>query len=306
MEKSPTITFVLPCFNEAPTVTAVIAAIRANFCESASIVVVDNNSTDGTGSLAESCGAFVLNCGVQGKGAAMAMAFAELSADYVVMIDGDLTYDLSEIRNHVDYTCNKKIDMLIGCRGRNRDAYPIVHIFGNSLFTSVINLVTKNQFKDVLSGYRILSKRLYKSFPSFSKGYAIESELTYFAAQVRAKISEVDIIYLPRPAGSVSKLRTFRDGIIILSTILVLLKDGKPVQFFTILSVSALILSLSMFIPILIDYLNFHTVERLPTFIVSIFLAFFGIGSFLVGLLLDSVSRVHNYNLLCSFRRHGQ
>lgn len=281
---------ILPCFNEVLIIATVIADFRAALPE-ASIYVFDNASTDGTAEAARAAGAIVRHVPQRGKGNVVRRQFADVDADVYVMADGDGTYEAARSRALVDLLLDNELDMVVGTRravGEGGEYRP-GHVFGNRVLTAVVGGIFGRGFTDMLSGYRVLSRRFVKSFPALSKGFEIETELTIHALELRAPYAELPTAYGSRLPGSSSKLGTFRDGYLIIKAILRLFVRERPRQLHLALATMAAIISLLLAIPVFIDYLQTGLVPRLPTAI----LAGFGmITSLILGataVILDSV-----------------
>ena len=227
----------------------------------------------------------------QGKGEVVRRMFSDVEADVYVMADGDDTYDASVCPVLIEQLNNEKLDMIIGSRERTSMAYPKGHILGNKMFSSLINLAFNAQLNDVFSGYRIMSHRFVKTAPIFSDGFQIETELTVHALHHNMPIKEVSTKYQSRPEGTSSKLNTLSDGLKILNFILFLLRDVKPMFFFGVLSILLGLISLSLGIPVIVEFVDTGLVARLPTAVLSSSIALIAVMSFFCGLILDNVSR---------------
>ena len=218
------ISVIIPCYNEEITIKQVIEEFR-KYLPEAEINVFDNNSKDNSVKLAKESGAIVTEVNYQGKGEVIRRAFSDVESDIYIMVDADMQYDISEIKKHIEYFLYNKLDMLnISREVVDEDVHRKGHTFGNAMLTGFANMLFGKQFEDMLSGYRIFSKRFVKSFPAASKGFEIETELTIYALQMRLPVGEVSAKYFKRPEGSFSKLNTFRDGFRILFTIMYLMK----------------------------------------------------------------------------------
>ena len=288
--KNQTIAVLLPCYNEAGAVGKTVISFQQALPNS-TIYVYDNNSTDNTIEEAMQAGAVVRHESRQGKGEVVRRMFSDVEADIYVMADGDDTYDASICPALIEQLNNEKLDMIIGSRERSSGAYPKGHIFGNKMFSSLINRGFNAQLSDVFSGYRIMSRRFVKSVPIFSDGFQIETELTVHALHHNMSIKEVSTQYQSRPEGTASKLNTLSDGLKILNFILFLLRDVKPMFFFGVLSMLLCVISLSLGIPVILDFVDTGLVERVPTAILSSSIALIAVMSFFCGLILDNVSR---------------
>jgi glycosyltransferase involved in cell wall biosynthesis len=282
---------IVPCFNEALTVGAVVQRARAAL-PGATVYVYDNNSTDDTATIAHKAGAVVGHERSQGKGNVVRRMFADIDADVYVMVDGDNTYDLeaapaliAEMRAHtLDFLNAARIDT-------QTEAYRIGHRFGNQLLSGMVQWIFGRQFADMLSGYKIFSRRFVKSFPAESQGFEIETELTIHALELRMPCSEMETAYGVRPAGSSSKLSTWRDGFRILLLIARLVKDERPLMAFGTVALGFAIVSLWFGIPVVTEFVETHLVPRLPTAILATGLMLVGVMSFSIGLVLDTVTK---------------
>jgi hypothetical protein len=257
----------------------------------ADVFVYDNNSTDATQERAVAAGAIVRSETLQGKGNVVRRMFADIEADAYVLVDGDGTYDASSAPRMVEMLLHQSLDMVNGARiAATANAYRRGHALGNRLLTSTVAIVFGNRVRDMLSGYRVLSRRFVKSFPALATGFETETELTVHALELRLPIAEVDTPYRDRPAGSQSKLRTFRDGFRILRTIALLVKEERPFLFFSIVGSLLATISLALAVPLLSDYIATGLVPRLPTAILATGLMILAFGSFVTGLVLDAVT----------------
>lgn len=283
---------IIPCYNEELTIKQVICDIQ-KYCPKCEIYVFDNNSSDNSYNIAKETGAIVNKVSYQGKGEVIRRAFADIDSDIYIMLDADMQYDLSEINNFINYFMENKLDMLnISREVVDETVHRKGHSFGNMMLTGFANFLFGKKFNDMLSGYRIFSKRFVKSFPANSRGFEIETELTIFALQMRLPIDEVSAKYIKRPEGSHSKLNTFKDGFRILFTIIYLLITEKPLLFFNTISLIFLVIGLFLGIGITIEYFETLKVERFPTAILTICLIILSALSFSIGLLMKAISKV--------------
>lgn len=286
----PRVAVLIPCYNEAPTIGDVIAEFKQAL-PSATIYVYDNNSTDATRAIAADAGAIVRSEPLQGKGNVVRRMFADIEAEAYVLVDGDGTYDPASATLMVERLLGESLDMVNGARvATTEQAYRPGHAMGNKLLTGTVALVFGNRVRDMLSGYRALSRRFVKSFPALATGFETETELTVHALELRLPIAEVETPYRDRPAGSQSKLRTFRDGFRILKTIALLIKEERPLQFFSGVGALLAMASLALAWPLLLDYLETGLVPRFPTAILATGLMILGFLSFVTGLVLDTVT----------------
>ena len=227
-----------PCYNEEATIAQVVADFRRALPE-AEIYVYDNNSTDRTAEVARASGAIVRCEPLQGKGNVVRRMFADIEAEVYVLVDGDSTYDAESAPRMIRHLMDNQLDMVNGARVTDiQEAYRPGHRFGNWLLTSIVAWTFGNRLKDMLSGYRVFSRRYVKSFPSLAVGFEIETELTVHALHLRMPIAEIETPYKDRPAGSTSKLSTYRDGLRILWMILVFIKEEKPMAFFSLIGLN--------------------------------------------------------------------
>jgi glycosyltransferase involved in cell wall biosynthesis len=287
---APRIAVLVPCHNERATIAKVIADFRRAL-PSASIYVYDNNSTDDTRAAAAAAGAIVRSEPLQGKGNVVRRMFADIEAEVYVLVDGDGTYDASSAAAMVDLLLRESCDMVNACRVATTDlAYRRGHALGNRLLTGTVAVIFGDRIRDMLSGYRALSRRFVKSFPALAKGFETETELTVHALELRLPIAEVDTPYYARPEGSASKLRTFRDGFRILRTILLLVKAERPLLFFSTIAAVLSSISLVLALPLLSEYLATGLVPRFPTAILATGLMILASISLAAGLVLDSVT----------------
>jgi len=286
------IAVILPCYNEEQAIVKVINEFQDALPE-AVIYVFDNNSTDRTAEVARTAGANVAHVELKGKGNVVRRMFADVEADIYLMTDGDCTYDVSVVRSLVNKLLAENLDMVVGCRVDRGEAenYRRGHRFGNQLLTGSVRRIFGGQFTDMLSGYRVFSRRFVKSFPTMARGFEIETELTVHALELRMPCGEVETAYGSRPEESESKLSTYRDGFRILKTIGRLYMIERPLQFFSILSAILALVSVAIALPLLPEYLATGLVPRFPTAILATGLMISALLAFGCGLLLDNVTR---------------
>jgi glycosyltransferase involved in cell wall biosynthesis len=287
---TPRIAVLIPCFNEQAAIGTVVADFRAALPE-AVIYVYDNNSTDGTAEAARAAGALVRHEALQGKGHVVRRMFADIEADIYVLVDGDDTYEAAAAPRMVRLLREQGLDMVTGARSGSEAAYRPGHRFGNRLLTGLVAAVFGNRVRDLLSGYRVFSRRFVKSFPALAGGFETETEFTVHALELGMPIGEVPTAYKERPPGSASKLNTIRDGVRILRTILVLVKEERPLPFFGLAALVLLLAGLGLFVPVLLTYLETGLVPRLPTAVLSLGLVLLSFLSLACGLILDTVTR---------------
>ena len=281
----------IPCFNEEVAIGDVVVGF-AKALPSATIYVYDNNSTDRTKEKAIAAGAIVRSEPLQGKGNVVRRMFSDIEADVYVMVDGDATYDPTSADAMMRLLVSENLDMVVARRLHTQaEAYRAGHVLGNRVLTSFLCNLFGRRFTDVLSGYRVFSRRFVKSFPALSTGFETETELTVHALTLGLPIAEIESKYLPRPLGSASKLHTVRDGFRILRVILTLLKNERPILFFGTLAAILALASLSLTVPLAVTYLETGLVPRLPTAVLSASIMLLSFLSLACGLILDTVTR---------------
>ena len=287
----PRIAVILPCYNEQAAIGQTVRDFRAALPD-AKVYVYDNNSKDKTVEVAREAGAVVRTEPRQGKGNVMRRMFADVEADIYVLADGDDTYDAAQAPSLVRKLIEEELDLVTGRRIHTRaDAYRAGHVWGNKMLTGLTALLFGIQLKDMLSGYRIMSRRFVKSFPFTAEGFAIETELTVHAVRLLMPMAEVDSDYKERPAGSASKLNTYRDGFRILFTIAKLIREERPLFFFSTIAAVLAIVSTVLAWPLFIDFYRTGLVPRLPTAILATGLMIVAFLSLTSGLILDTVTR---------------
>jgi glycosyltransferase involved in cell wall biosynthesis len=287
----PRVAVLVPCFNEEAAVATVVAEFR-KFLPSAEIFVYDNNSSDRTAAVARDAGAKVRSERRQGKGHVVRRMFADIDADIYVLVDGDATYDASSAPRMIEALLSDRLDMVVGHRvDQAAAAYRRGHRTGNWMLTRFLSSVFGQAFTDILSGYRVFSRRFVKSFPVLSDGFEIETELSVHALELALPVAELTTPYFARPEGSFSKLNTWRDGFRILATILKLYRSEKPLRFFTAIGTFLMLVSIGLAIPVIATYLEQGIVPRLPTAVLSMGLMILAVLSVSSGLVLDTVTR---------------
>ncbi|MFW2852161.1 glycosyltransferase family 2 protein [Sphingomonas sp. TX0543] len=287
----PTIAVLLPCYNEEAAIAQTISGFRAAL-PAAAIYVYDNNSSDRTIEVARAAGAIVRSERIQGKGAVVRRMFADVDADIYVMADGDATYDAASAPALVARVLDEQLDMVVGSRiGEATEAYRRGHRFGNALLTGMLTRLFGRSFTDILSGYRVFSRRFAKSFPVLSAGFEIETEISVHALELKMPVAEVETAYFARPEGSTSKLSTYRDGWRILRTILMLYRIERPLWFFGAVGALLLLLALVLAAPLIVTYAQTGLVPRFPTAIVVTGLIILAALNGFAGLILDTVVR---------------
>jgi glycosyltransferase involved in cell wall biosynthesis len=286
------IAVLVPCYNEAATVARVVADFRAAL-PGVTVYVYDNRSTDGTGDVARAAGAVVRHEPRPGKGVVVRRMFAEIDADIYVMTDGDATYDASRAPEMVATLVRDDLDLVTGIRDdeERAAAYRRGHRLGNRAFNALLGMLFGERPTDMLSGYRVLSRRFVKSFPMEARGFEIEAELTVHALELRVPAAEIRTRYFARPEGSASKLSTYRDGLRILATMARLFRDEKPLPFFSSLAVLFAAVGLALGAGVAVEFMKSGLVPRLPTAVLATGLMLLASLSIACGMILDSVAR---------------
>ena len=285
------IAVLVPCFNEEAAIGKVVKDFRVAL-PAATIFVFDNNSTDKTADIARAAGAEVFEEKHRGKGFVVKRMFADVDADIYVLVDGDATYDAPSVRRMIERLIDGKLDMVVGSRiDHDKVAYRTGHRAGNRILSGFVAWVFGPSFNDMLSGYRVFSRRFVKSFPVLSGGFEIETELTVHALELGLPVEEIETPYYARPEGSSSKLSTWRDGFRILLTIANLYRAERPLPFFSVLGLIAGLVSIGLAVPIVITFLETGLVPRLPTAVLATGLMLLAFLCGAVGLVLDTVTR---------------
>ena len=294
----------VPCYNEAVAVAQVVRDFAAALPQ-ATIFVYDNNSTDDTVSVARSAGAEVFRETRQGKGFVVRRMFTDIEADIYVLVDGDATYYAPSAPRMIARLIEDRCDMVVGIRvDQTVAAYRAGHRTGNRLLTGFVANVFGRSFTDMLSGYRVFSRRFVKSFPLLSAGFEIETELTIHALELGLAVAEIETPYYARPEGSESKLSTWSDGFRILWTIIQLYRSERPMRFFGAFALAFGVAALGFAVPVFITYAETGLVPRLPTAVLSTGLMLAACLSFAVGLILDTVSRGRREMKLLAYLSH--
>lgn len=287
------IAVLIPCYNEGQTISKVVGDFRKAL-PNAVIYVYDNNSTDDTVKLSSEAGAVIRYEYQQGKGNVIRRMFREIDAECYIMVDGDDTYPAENAPEMARLVLERQVDMVVGDRlsstyfEENKRPF---HNFGNSLVRGSINLLFKSEIKDIMTGYRAFSYQFVKTFPVLSKGFEIETEMSIYAIDKNLSVENVVIEYRDRPKGSVSKLNTYSDGLIVLRTILHLYRCYKPMQFFGWIALILAALSTIFFIPVAVNYIKTGLVPNFPTLIVCGFATIAAIQSFFSGLILENIQQ---------------
>ena len=290
MKTNVEIAVLIPCYNEAVSIGSVVNAFHKELPE-AKIYVYDNNSRDDTAGQAMAAGAIVRTEKMQGKGNVVCRMFADIEADIYILVDGDGTYDASQARQMINTMLSGPYDMINGKRVETgAENYRAGHRLGNAVLTGMVRHIFSRGFTDMLSGYKVFSRRYVKSFPALSSGFEIETQLTVHALDMKMAVAEVDTAYGSRPEGSTSKLNTWRDGIRILITILRLMKNERPFELFGAIGVVLGLVAAVMFWPIFVAYTKTGLVLRIPTLIVVTGLASCAVLSIVSGIILDAVT----------------
>lgn len=285
------IAVLLPCYNEAAAIGETVAQF-ARALPTATIYVFDNNSSDGTGDVASVAGAVVRRVRQQGKGHVVRRMFADVDADIYVMADGDATYDAAAAPALIAAMLADNLDMVVGARKSEvESAYRRGHRLGNRVLTGLLRRLFGRSFTDILSGYRVFSRRFVKSFPVLSAGFEIETEMSVHALELRMPVGEIVTAYAARPEGSQSKLSTFRDGWRILRTMIQLYRVERPLWFYGYIGAFVGIIGVILGIPVIVTYLETHLVPRFPTVIAIVGLGILAALNFMTGLILDTVTR---------------
>lgn len=284
------IAVLIPCYNEEVAVAQVVRDFGEALPQ-ALIYVFDNNSTDATRANALAAGAIVRHVARPGKGNVVRRMFADIDADIYVLVDGDATYHAKSARSLVDTLVEENLDMVVGTRvHEHEEAYRRGHQFGNRLLTGAMTRIFGGRFTDMLSGYRVFSRRFAKSFPAMSRGFEIETELTIHALELRMPYGELATPYGARPEGSTSKLSTYSDGMCILFTIIKLFAIERPLQFYGALSGLLAAVALLLSLPLFVTYMESGLVPRFPTAILSTGLVMLSAISFVTGVILETVT----------------
>jgi glycosyltransferase involved in cell wall biosynthesis len=287
--KHRSIAVLLPCYNEEGAIAQVISGFQ-NGLPGANIYVYDNNSSDQTSAIALQAGAIVRKEMYQGKGNVVRRMFADIDADIYVLADGDLTYDSSQAGALIDALITHNLDMVVGRRVGQDGSFPKGHRFGNRFFNLIVEKLFGQGFTDILSGYRVVSRRFAKSFPAASSGFEIETELSVHALDLKLATIEIALPYGVRPANSMSKLKTFRDGTKILFNIVRMYKALKPMQFFGLIFIALFSCAIGLALPVIITFWETGLVPRLPSAILATGMMQLAFLSLACGVIVDAVS----------------
>jgi glycosyltransferase involved in cell wall biosynthesis len=283
---------IIPCYNEELTVAKVIGDFKKAVPE-AKIYVFDNNSTDRTAEIAQSSGAIVIKEKRQGKGYVVQSMFNKIDADIYIMVDGDDTYDLAEVNRMISMVTHDEADMVVGTRLETYTdkSFRPFHTFGNKLVKNLINRLFRTRLKDIMSGLRVMSKAFVKNINIMASGFEVETEMTIKALKYGFLIKEMEINYKERPAGSFSKLNTFRDGARVIKTIFIIFKDYRPLLFFSMISLFFLLISLLSGYVVVQEFIKTRFITHVPLAIFASGTMILAIISFITGVILDSVNR---------------
>lgn len=298
------IAVLIPCYNEAVTIAAVVADFRRAL-PNARIFVYDNNSGDATATEAARAGAIVRSETRQGKGHVVRRMFSDIEADIYVLVDGDATYEAAAAPRLIAALLAGPCDKINGARVHEAQAaYRPGHVLGNRMLSGLVSWLFGADSRDMLSGYKVLSRRFVKSFPATSRGFEIETELLVHALDLGIPMSEIDTDYKERPAGSISKLSTFKDGFRILGLILHLVRDLRPLQFFSLVGSIFFVTSILISIPVIVAFMETGLVARLPTAVLSVGVMLTALLALVTGLILDSVARGRREAKLLTYLQH--
>lgn len=298
------IAVLVPCFNEAAAIGQVVRDFRAAL-PTATVYVYDNNSTDDTAAVAAAAGAVVRREPRRGKGNVVRRMFQDIEADVYVMVDGDDTYEAKVAPQLVERLVAENLDMVVGRRIETHEAaYRAGHRLGNRVLTGLVRWLFDARIDDMLSGYRVFSRRFVKSFPSFSREFEIETELTVHAMQMRMPVAEVETAYKERPPGSTSKLRTFRDGWRILMTISNLMRNERPLLFFSLIGLVTFAVAVLLGLPVLLEFADTGQVRRFPTAFLCMSLTVIAVLNIATGLVLDLVAHVRRESKRLVYLQH--
>ncbi len=288
---SEKIAVLIPCYNEEKPIGLVVAAFKEAL-PGAAIYVYDNNSSDATVSVARDAGAIVRSEPQQGKGNVVRRMFADVDADIYVLVDGDNTYEADAVPRMITMLKEQSLDMVSGCRITEiQEAYRPGHRFGNAMLTGLVATIFGRRTKDMLTGYRVFSRRFVKSFPALSHGFEIETELTVHALELRMPIADCDTAYIDRLPGSDSKLNTIRDGVRILRVIVTLVKEERPLHFFGGIGLLFAFVAMILGYPVVAEFMMTGLVPRIPTAVLASSLMIVGTLSLMAGFILDTVTR---------------
>ena len=286
----PRIAVLVPCYNEEVAISTVVTQFRHQL-PSARVCVFDNSSRDQTSRRAREAGAEVYLVRERGKGNVVRRMFADIDAEIYVLVDGDATYDVQSAQKMITRLSENSLDMVVGARKETEEhSYRTGHRFGNRILTSTVAFIFGGVFTDMLSGYRVLSQRYVKSFPSHSKGFEIETELTVHALELRMAWEEIETPYSTRPMGSTSKLSTYRDGFRILGTIIKLYEEERPLAFFSWIAALLTVFAWALATPLFVTYFQTGQVPRVPSAVLATGVQILSVLSFVCGIILQTVT----------------
>lgn len=293
------IAVLVPCYNEELTIGKVVDDFKRELPE-ADIYVYDNNSKDNTSKIAEEKGAIVVKEYRQGKGNVVRSMFRDIDADIYIMVDGDDTYPAEAARKMIEPIIEGKADMVIGDRLSNGTYFQEnkrpFHDFGNNLVKGLIGLLFKNEIKDIMTGYRAFNRYFVKTMPVLSDGFQIETEMSIHALDKKFLLKEIPIDYRDRPAGSESKLSTFKDGYRVLSALGALFKSYKPMAFFGSISLACFILGMVVGIPVVFEFMKTDFVTKVPSAILAVGLVVVSMLALVCGFILDTSVKNNRMN----------
>ncbi|MFT4234132.1 MAG: glycosyltransferase [Microbacterium sp.] len=289
---SPAVAAIVPCYNEEFAIAKVVTDLKSAVPD-IDVYVYDNNSSDRTAAVARNAGAIVRFEARRGKGNVIRRAFADVDADIYVMVDGDDTYDAGALPRMIETLRRGPYDHVLGVRKQQTEtAYRPGHDLGNRAFSRLVGTVFGDDVSDMLSGYRVMSRRFVKSFPAASREFEIETELTVHVMSIRAPQTEVRVGFRDRPKGSESKLRTYHDGLRILSLVVQLIRHEKPALFYGIVGLIVIAAGLALGIPVFVEYAANGVVDRLPTAVAAVGCVILGALAITAGIVLKGVLQV--------------
>lgn len=300
------IAVLIPCLNEEKSIEKVIKDFQKELPE-ADIYVYDNNSTDNTKQIAVKNNAIVRKENRRGKGNVVRSMLREVEADIYILVDGDNTYPANAVHSMIKEVIENKYDLVTGDRLTNgsyfKENQRNFHEFGNKLTRQLINYIFNSDIKDIMTGYRVFTKKFAVCFPVLSDEFEIETEMTIFALDKKFKIKEIPIEYKDREEGSFSKLNTFKDGSKVIKTIFMLFKNNKPFKFFTAISLISAIISIFIGIPVISEFLQTHYVSKVPSAILAASIMIIAIISFFVGIILDTQAKYAKESFECELKK---
>lgn len=303
------IAVLIPCYNECKTIKKVVEDFKTEL-PNADIYVYDNNSTDNTVEIATKAEAIVRKENRQGKGNVVRTMFQQIDADIYVMVDGDDTYPAEFVHKLIEPIVNNEADMVIGDRLSNgtyqKEIKKNFHEFGNNLVRYSINILFNNKLKDIMTGYRVFSKKFVKNMPVMSPKFELETEMTLFALDKKYRIKEIPIVFRERPDGSESKINTFSDGIKVIKTIIKMFKDHKPLKFFSIIFAILFILGLLVGLPVIIEFCKTGYITKMPSAILATGLITLAVISEQCGVILQTIVKQHREDYELNLLRYQQ